>query len=55
MANGINNEGDNDDCVELLENDNGQEKNTIATSSVGKLWIDKNFNVRTFMNTIRDV
>lgn len=45
----------NEECVVLLAEGDGHDKNTNRSFLVGKFWIDKSFNIMAFMNTIRGV
>lgn len=45
----------NEECVILPEKVGEYIHNSISSYLVGKLWIDKSFNVGAFMSTIRGV
>lgn len=44
-----------DDFAILPESEGNNESKSVMACLVGKLWIDKSFNIRAFMNTIEGV
>lgn len=55
MNKGLGRDGGMDNCVVLPENRRDQGRDSMEACLIGKLWIDKSFNVRAFTNISKGV